>query len=71
MVRTLVLGLIALIMCHGLADAQSKGQGGGQYVQTQPRHKAKVKKIDALTLKQSNARKRPGNVKWSDIELKR
>jgi hypothetical protein len=71
MVRILALGLTALTACNGLANAQSTGQGGSQYVQEQPRHKSKVKKVDAFTLKQSNARKTPGNVKWSDIELKR
>ena len=71
MVRTLTSGLAILVMYHGPADAQSTGQGGGQYVQTQPHHKAKVQKVDAFTLKQSTAHKGPGNVKWKPIRLKR
>jgi hypothetical protein len=52
MVSTLALGLAALVASHSLADARSTSQGSGQYVLTQSRHKAKVNKIDALTLKQ-------------------
>ena len=42
---------------YGLADAQGTGQGDGKYVLTQPQHKAKVNKVEALTVKQKSVRR--------------
>jgi hypothetical protein len=57
MIRTLAFGLAAVVLCHGLAHAQGAGQSDGNYVLTQPRHKAKVNKVEALTVKQKSVRK--------------
>jgi hypothetical protein len=57
MVRILIFGLGALAVCQGLAYAQGSSQGDGQYVLTQPQHKARVNKIEALTVKQKAVRR--------------
>ena len=52
MVRKLAFAFGAVIVCHGLAEAQGTGRGDGKYVLTQPPHRAKVNKVEALTVKQ-------------------
>jgi|RhiMetdeSRZDD1v2_1073273.scaffolds.fasta_scaffold445009_1 hypothetical protein len=61
MARTLAFGLAALIACHGLAAAQ--GQGDGQYVLTQPGHRAKANKVEALTVKQKSVERKKAPVR--------
>lgn len=56
MIRIVAIGVALLIAAPGLAGAQGNDRNSGQYVLTQPRHNAKVKKVDSFSVKQASPR---------------
>jgi len=52
----MTIGVALLIAASDLAGAQGTSRYSSEYVVTQPRHNAKVKKVDGLSAKQRSPR---------------